>query len=348
MRSSTDLEDLIRRLAGRGVPNDRPGSVDREGRPQPDRAPSADEVDFFDEIRRRTRFLFDDPGAAAASSDPLPADDPARPLHSPAGPSGRRARPTPRGAFLGGAALLLFCGLNALGWWLADRSVAAHQRDQTALLIAELRRVNADQARGGVPAPAAGPTLDALVEAAERRLKADLAEIDAKLTALAQSGSGPPSRGGPADQDSRPSKRAGGAPSASGPDPAASVPSLGDDLAAIRREVSSSEAATARQLQEMRTVLHELNAVVRRVLSRPATPDSSTVTLPLLAVAVQALINNLQHQTTQVRGEAVEQLIRLGPLARSALPALRQMQSRESDPNVRSAVEAAISVISSN
>ena len=125
------------------------------------------------------------------------------------------------------------------------------------------------------------------------------------------------------------------------------VAALAADLATVRRELGLGEAATARQVQEMRTVLQELNTVVRRVLSRPPADNTANITGPLAAVAVQALANNLQHPSAQVRGEAVEQLVRIGAPARGALPALQHRLNLEPDPNVRSAIQTALNVIGS-
>ncbi len=287
--------------------------------------------------------MFADPDTTASPSPFASTDDSTDSISTAPKFPDRRVRSTINLAILGLLLSLFLGGMTALIGWLIDRSVSVRGREQTALVIAELRREDANRARQAIQNRAQGQPLDSQVD----QLKADLAEINAKLTALALLGSAPP-RGDPADASSRPPKRVNGALSLPGAGSESSVPLLSADLATIRREISDSEAASMRQLQEMRTVINQLNNVVRQVLSRPTPPDSSSVALPLLAVAVQALINNLQHQTTQVRGEAVEQLIRLGPLARSAVPALRQMVTRESDPNVRSAVETAISVLSSN
>ena len=329
MKPTTDLEELICHLSGRGDQG-----IDLSG----------DQSQLLDAIRARTRVLFED------------RDDSDLPT-SGRGPNGwgvagrgaggtRRSVVDPLRWALASSLLAAILGSGAVGfWWLGERSASSRSREQTRILLQGMRSILA--ANPPVD-PDEIPAEQAAATAHLRQIESELAAIQGKLDALSRL----PLLVAAKDPTNLPhsaEEPANTPPAIPGnPPPNPDLVILKADLAAIRRELASGEAATARQIQEMRTVLHEVNTVIRRVLNRPQPAGNSNVTLPLLAVAVQALINNLQHQTAQVRGEAVEQLIRLGPLARSALPALQQMMTREPDPNVRSAVETAVSVISSN
>ena len=331
MKSTTDLEELIRHLSGRGDQG-----IDL----------SRDQSQLLQAIRARTRILFDEDG------DPDSLEF-ARELDAGRGVGGgvqgpRRSEVAPLRWALALALFGVALGLGSGGiWWSAERSMANRVRAESTILLQEMRSILTAKPLDAVLEPGDPPRDQSRTAENWREISTELELVQGKLDALsrlplmvARDPTGLP-QFAEKPAGSPPASRAG---VIANPD----LLAMKADLATIRRELASGEAATTRQIQEMRTVLHEVNTVVRRVLSRPQPASNSNVTLPLLAVAVQALINNLQHQTAQVRGEAVEQLIRLGPLARSALPALQQMVTREPDPNVRSAVETAVNVISSN
>ena len=320
MDPTVDLETLIRHLAGR-EPAD-------AGHLNDSTSPSSQ---FFDEIRRRTRSLLadhpeDDSQTARPGMDQGRVD-----------PDGKRI-PVGNGRQL--ASWLAFLALVGAGLaiqaaWI-DRSARVQSRAQLDQTVAALRPLLADVVLRVATDPADTD------RAAAIGLAAPLANLAAKLDALQFAVN---ARSGPETLDRPPE------PHPVPPTPAGPPPNTGNitaDLAAIRRELASSEAATTRQIQEMRTVLHELNTVVRRVLSRPQAPTNNGVPPAVLAVAVQALIHNLQHPSAQVRGEAVEQLIRIGAPARSAIPALQQRLGQEPDLNIRAAIETAMTVLSSN
>ena len=328
MKPTTNLEALVRHLSGRGDQG-----IDLSGDPG----------QVLEAIRARSRILFADRDDTE-SAQPGSWLDSQRSFAPRTG--GKRRSPV---NFLRWALILNLLGVVGAGsWWLGQRSATTRASDEIKAQLAEIRVSVALKP----PVVAANPDdlggdRDAIM-ANWRQVDAELAAIQGKLDALSRL----PllvAANDPTSPHRLAEKAAGSEPAnrpASSPNP--DFTAVKADLAAIRRELASGEAATTRQIQEMRTVLHEVNTVVRRVLNRPQPTSNTNVALPLLAVAVQALINNLQHQTAQVRGEAVEQLIRLGPLARSALPTLQHMLTREPDPTVRSAVETAVSVISSN
>ena len=328
MKPTTDMEELVRHLAGRGDQG-----IDL----------SSDQTQLLEAIRSRTRVFFedqDDPdsdrvgwrphawGSVGSRTDGDP--------HSKVNPL--------RWALGLGLFAAVLCSSIAGFWRLGERSASIRTREQTRNVIEQMRILLASEPPAGLPGPR--ETEVERTAANWSRIESDLKAIQAKLDVLSRLSPVVVSNGSndtPLTRD-----QSANLPAMSPVNPAPDLVSLKADLAAIRSEVVNGEAATTRQVQEMRTVLHELNTVVRRVLSRPQQTTNNNVTLPLLAVAVQALINNLQHQNAQVRGDAVEQLTRLGPLARSALPALQQMMTREPDANVRLAVETAVNIISSN
>ena len=239
---------------------------------------------------------------------------------------------------------MLVLGLGGLAAG-AMRGLIWHSRtdpgDQTTVqtdrILGEIRRL-ATQLR----ADRVDPAPPDLVIPVLGRLQASIAALDARMDAFGRAIVGANGRattaGGPAPPIS------GGGTGGGGGDAGPAI--LSADLAAIRRELVNSEAATTRQIQELRTVLQEVNTVVRRVLSRPQPSEASNSTLPLLAVAIQALIHNLQSPSAQIRGEAVERLIQIGTPARSAIPALQVRLNQEADANVRLAIETAIGVLS--
>ncbi len=331
MKSGTDLETLIRHLAGRLSPSSpgRASGADPLGRRLAD--PTSDESQFFDEIRRKTRSLLDDPAEVhpaavdrGAANGPIPA----------AQARSARRRSVPGWLVLG---IIASGGLVALGSMIGAslaRTLAARPADQSERILAELRPLIAGLSQPGPTPAGSGPSrtpsgLDARLAA----LGAQLVALQHQVEALALPP--PVDRAVPKLMPMEPATTA---------NPAA----IAADLAAIRRELVSSEAATTRQIQEMRTIMHELNSVVRRVLGRPQPAPGGNISSAILAVAVQALIHNLQNPSAQVRGEAVEQLVRIGAPARSALPALQQRLAQESDQNIRTAIETALSVLSSN
>lgn len=343
MKATTDLEALIRHLAGRDQANsgrETKQSVENN-EPLIDLSAAGDQ--FFEEIRTKTRALFgqadDEERAstrqqAAGWSDQLSSPSPRR--------QSSVSSPGWRWFALLFAINMIVCSLAF--WWLINRwDISASA--QSERILAELHAILPAQP---FEAPPAGKVVDppaGFDHQSWRQFMADVRSIQTKLDLLARTNASN------AAQDQRSSAKLPTglvAPAANRPGNELSGPTVSQEISAIHRDLQDSEAATSRQIQEMRTILHELNTVVRRVLNRPQPSTGNNVALPLLGVAVQALINNLQHQTTQVRGEAVEQLVRLGPLARSALPALQHMVTREPDPNVRTAVETAINVISSN
>ncbi len=345
MKPITDLETLIRRLAGRDDPEGVTQATPKEGGEWHLDDPSSDASRFLDEIRRKTRSLFDE------STTPRPNS-----IHPQAmgmdllfGSNSKSPKwqPVRSGWLIIGIGLMTsLMGFAGLAWSFADGWAARHSTNQTDLILKEIR--------SRFPGPL-GPPLAQAVDAGHppahnsielRRLEVELASLNAKIDGMSRTinlGVFKPTspqldvKDGPANLVR---------PTVPIVDPNSIL--IGADLAAIRRELVNSEAATTRQIQEMRTVLQEVNAVVRRVLSRPQPSTNPNVALPILAIAVQALTNNLQHPSAQVRGEAIEQLVRLGTAARSAVPALQQMLGRETDPNIRSAIETALTVLSSN
>lgn len=335
MKPLTDLEVLVRHLAGRErlfSPNNS-GQDDSLDRSFDD--PTSDASQFLDEIRRRTRSLLDEPATVDLSMLPTGVDGLLEP------PSNRKPRRSTarQPAFSWITVLLLaLLTLGVAGGLVRqelDRRVDQRLRQRTEQILSKLGIALANEPH---PDLVVAPDQDE-IPLALNRLATSLASLDTKTDALSRS-----------VDLALPIKRV----DPTIPTPLATaaidpgVAPLAADLAAIRRELVNSESATTRQLQEMRTVLQEVNTVVRRVLSRPQASPPSNASLPILIVTVQALTNNLQHPSAQVRGEAVEQLIRIGSPARSAIPALQQRLNLETDSNVRTTIEAAINVLSSN
>ncbi len=347
MKPITDLEALIRRLAGR---DDAGGNIDaaRNDRVQGQLDdPLSDASQFFDEIRRKTRSLFDEPTTLRPISDHPQALGMELLFGSKASSSSfQRRAMRPGWIILAFALLAAIAGVGAMAWRIADRSSTSRMTEQTERILQELRSQRVAQAEPVMPRPIDPVPNPADNLIALRRLEVELTSLNAKLDALSRSTTLRVVKANPPGADIGEAPAILARPQVAIPDPNSIA--IGADLAAIRRELVNSEAATTRQIQEMRTVLQEVNTVVRRVLSRPQPSTNTPVALPILAIAVQALTNNLQHPSAQVRGEAIEQLVRLGTAARSAVPALQQLLGRETDPNIRSAIETALSVLSSN
>ncbi len=331
MKPLSHLEILIRQIAGRddASPSE---LVERND-------PTSDASRFFEEIRRRTRMLLDVPAAVEPASAELARADRADPGEFPGSERGRYGPLIRKGTVL---LLLFLLGLGVTGslvWQQLDRVAAERSR---RLLEQSLVKIQTELA-GRPPLDAAKiPGSDPLALVLDR-LETGLTALATKVDALGRTTAAVDQPGA----DMR-SALTNPVPLPPAPGTENGLAALSSEFAAIRRELISSEAATTRQLQEMRTVLQEVNTVVRRVLSRPQSAPASNVTLPLLIVTVQALINNLQNPSAQVRGEAVEQLMRIGSPARSAIPALQHRLNSEADANVRTAIEAAINVLSSN
>ena len=335
MKPISDLEALIRHLAGR---EDLAGSTGASVLGDP----TSDASQLLEEIRQRTRRLFDESDPALDASGP-PTDF-APVFSSAAGSRTRSRRSVVTGwlliALLMTAASTLAGGL--IGQW-SSRAVETRSRERTDQILAEIRKQSALKPPTVDPGPvdpalaAAGPVSDVAL----RRLEVELTQILDRLDAMSRlvTANRPDSPAG--------AVLAGPLTPPANPNPDPNFAAITADLATIRRELTSGEAATTRQIQEMRTVLHEVNTVVRRVLSRPQ-PNANSALAPLMAVTVQALIHNLQHASAQVRGEAVEQLLRIGPSARTAIPALQAMHTREGDQNIRSAIETALAILSGN
>ena len=330
MKPLSHLEILIRQIAGRDEAS--PSELlERDD-------PTSDASRFFEEIRRRTRALLDDPTAVEPALPELARADQGELLGRERG----QARYGPlirQGTVL---LLLLVLGLGLTGslvWQHRDRVAADRSRWQLEQSLVKIQTGLASH-----------PPLDAAKVPGADPLALMLGRLETGLTALTTKVDALGRTAALVDQPGPDSRSALTTPISLPPVPGAEsgLAALATEFAAIRRELISSEAATTRQLQEMRTVLQEVNTVVRRVLSRPQSPPASNATLPLLIVTVQALINNLQNPSAQVRGEAVEQLMRIGSPARSAIPALQHRLNSEADSNVRTAIEAAINVLSSN
>lgn len=331
MALPTDLEALVQHLAGRASAAARSARDPADSLASRLDDPTSDARIFLDEILRKTRALLDDP----ADADPQPGPAATTPRAAPTpgrdgGATASRGRnPALWAALLLGA--ILGGGLSGVVARTLDRAGARRAGERDDRMVAAIRREVA--ALGGGAAPPAGDP--GVIRAGLDQLADRLDRLDRGFAALARG-----------DEERRP-VAGGPAPApASSPAPDPQIAAVTADLAAIRRELGLSEAATSRQIQEMRTVLQEVNTVVRRVLSRPQVDNIAAITGPLIDVAVQALTNNLQHPSPQVRGEAVEQLMRLGPPARSALPALQQRLNQESDSNVRATIQAALGVLS--
>jgi len=346
MKPTSDLEALIRQLAGRDEPEAAGDSRPTDRSENQLNDPSSDPSRFLDEIRRRTRSLFDEP--TGAERDPAFGQRSFgfNPLFAPGIRLTNRLRLRSGWLII---AVSLIAGLAVFGeliWQAADRSMASRSGEQTERIITELQTRFPSRPENKLPTPSVPDPSAANNELAMRRLEVELASLNAKLDALGRSITLVAAKTVRPRPDSKEGPASPIAPMVAAPDP--NYPVISADLAAIRRELVNSEAATTRQIQEMRTVLQEVNTVVRRVLSRPQPSSGNGVAYSVLAVAVQALINNLQHSSAQVRGEAVEQLARIGAPARSAIPALQQLLGRETDPNIRSAIETALSILSSN
>ena len=317
----TDLETMIGYLAGRD------GQGDAGLRAELD-DPSSEASRFLEAARRRTRALIADG----------PVDEP-RPA-----PLARRPRHRRVAMVAGAVALVLISALIPLGFGaIRERRLRealtraeSDAREQAVRLEAALARTT--------PRPASTPPTkprEEPIALALNRVEAGLGKRERRLDDLSRPAPAPPAIESPPPL---------------GPDP--SLGEIRAEIAAIRRETASSEQANARQLQEMRTVLQELNQIVRRAVSGPR--SGLGVPMPMMMpnampnmnfgqdsmgldpAQVQALIHRLSSPHPHVRLEAAENLSQLGPAARTAVPELRQMLPHESDVRVKAAAQSAL------
>jgi len=321
----TDLETMIGYLAGRAG-----GDAARLRAEFGD--PSSEASRFLEAARRRTRALVDD----------RPAEEP-RPAPAP-----RRARAWRISPAAAAAALVLVSALVPLGVGeVRERRLRAALDRAEADSRAQAGRLRAALLARPTPTrpdpPASSKPRDEPITLALNRVEEGLGKLERRLDGFSRPAPGPPT--------------AIEVPPPIGPDP--SLGEIRAEIVAIRRETASSEQATARQLQEMRTVLQELNQIVRRAVSRPQ-GGPQQVPMPMMMpgnepnlqfgpnqsaidpVHVQALIQNLSSPHPHVRLEAAERLARFGPAASHAASDLRQMLHHEPDARVRTAAQAAL------
>ncbi len=315
----TDLEAMIGYLAGRE------GNDAARFRTELD-DPSSEASRFLDATRRKSRALVGDDLAGP----PTPQ------AHGP-----RRARARRPVAVAATAALALVLAATAALFQSGEargRRLEATLARREAESRAESRRLEASLARALGPrhdANARGGPGGEPIALALGRVEDGLGKLERRLDGLSARPTAP--------------ANAPDMPAAPGPDPA--LAEIRAELAALRREAAAGEQATARQIQELRSVLQEVNQIVRRALARPqpgANPGFPGGQAGVDPAQVQALANGLLSSMAPIRLEAVEGLARLGPAGRPALPDLRAMIHRETDPRVRAAAQAALAILQSD
>ncbi len=143
--------------------------------------------------------------------------------------------------------------------------------------------------------------------------------------------------------------RSGPRPAMAGPDPA--VAEIRRELEILRRERAASDQATGRQIQDLRASIQEVGQLLRMALNRPQgtlpgpIPGFEDPQPPGMPPQVVALVGGLANGHPQVRIDAADQLARMGPAARGAVPALQQLLAREGDVRVRAAAQSALAVL---
>ena len=133
---------------------------------------------------------------------------------------------------------------------LADQHRQA-EADRTRLEAALARAV--EVLRPAESPPSREPAIEASIASLEAMLLEQARRLDDLARAM------PPASSPP-----------GMVPGPSRPDPA--LAEIRAELAAIRREAAANELAGGRQFQELRTIVQELNQVLRRLLGRPDGP----------------------------------------------------------------------------
>ncbi len=204
--------------------------------------PSSEASRFLDSTRARSRALL--AGLTAPSAGVAPG-------------------PTPKSSHKGRAALGVLACLVAVAapLWVGEvrarrlearleRDRAASEADARAL---EARLLKALEALKPPPVPEPPSSREPAIEAALGRLESALERYGKRLDGLARSGSAP----APAS-----------APTAS-PRTDTALADIRAELVLIRREAAANELAGGRQFQELRTIVQELNEVLRRVIGLP-------------------------------------------------------------------------------
>jgi hypothetical protein len=230
-------------------------------------------------------------------------------------------------------------GLAGAGLWLAESRIRsleatlarreAENRDQTArierALALALEKPAARSSVPQTPTPVPAPVVDREkpTELALARLETGLGRLERRLEGL---GNGPNP----------------------GPDPAidATVVELKNELGQLRRDLTASNIAGTRQMQELRSMVIEVGQLVRVGLQmRPGVGRMSGVLdnpTPSLAPEVEAAMNALSSPIAEERLQAADQLSKLGQAARPVLSNLQQHLSRETDSRVRASIHATL------
>lgn len=198
--------------------------------------PSSEASRFLEATRAKSRALLGDPPEAS------PAEGP-------------RTVRRPYLAALAGLGCLAVA--IALPLWIGEvrhRRLEATLRSERAESAGELGRLEARLAKAldalkPPPSPEVRPSREPAIEAGVERIEASLIEHGRRLDDLARSRP-PPAAGAPIR-----------------PDPA--LAEIRAELVLIRREVAANEQGAGRQFQELRTIVQELNQILRRVLGRP-------------------------------------------------------------------------------
>lgn len=200
--------------------------------------PASEASLFLEATRARSRSLMAEPGVAAPA-EPARGRRPAR----------RRILPIAAGLFGLALAIGVPLGVGAI----RDRRLEAARDARDAGTRAELDRLAAALANAPRP-PGPPPSRDPAIEATLARLEAALADQGRLLDALA--------RAEPKAAPAAPTR----------PDP--SLAEIRAEMAAIRRELAADQLASGRQFQDLKTIVQELNEILRRVLGRPDRPPN--------------------------------------------------------------------------
>ncbi len=203
--------------------------------------PSSEASLFLEATRSRSRALIAEP--AGVPGGPGAEPEAAR----------RPPRSWAMGLFGVMACLLAVAALLWVGEVRLHRLESRLERDRLAveadLRASEGRLARALEALKPGPPRELPPSREPAIEAAVNRLQTALDGHGRRLDELARAGPAP------------------AVPFAPRPDP--SLAEIRAELVLIRREAAANELASGRQMQELRTIVQELNEVIRRLLNRP-------------------------------------------------------------------------------